>query len=110
MLSRLPTAPIAAAGLVGGYAVAAGTGNRPLGGVVLAGFGLACIAVWRARDSRRVTLALTATGLSAFAVSHALALAIGPWPSVLLCAAATALACHRLSDARRPVAARSRTA
>jgi hypothetical protein len=105
MLDRFatrPTAPIAAAGLIAGYAVAAGTGNRPLGGIVLAGSGLICIAIWRARDSRRVTFTLTAVGLLAFAVSHVLALAIGAWPSVLVCAAATAGACHRLSDARRP--------
>ena len=44
-LRELPTAPIAAAGLIAGYGVAVGTGSRPLGGVVLAAFGLTCIAV-----------------------------------------------------------------
>jgi hypothetical protein len=96
----LPSAPIAAAGLVAGYGVAAGSGSRPLGGVVLAGFGLGCIAIWLSRDGRSVALCLTATGLVVFAASHALGLAIGAWPAVLVSAAALALACDRLSDAR----------
>ena len=49
-VERLPTAPIAAAGLIAGFGVAVGTGSRPLGGVVLAACGLACIAVWARRD------------------------------------------------------------
>lgn len=102
MLDRLPTAPIAAIGLIAGYGVAVASGSRPLGGVVLALFGLVCIAVWARRDGRRTTIWLSVVGLGAFALSHVLALAIGAWPAVLLVAAVTFAACRRFSDARRP--------
>jgi hypothetical protein len=96
------TAPIAAAGLIAGYGVAVASGSRPLGGIVLAGFGLWCIAVWLRRDGRRTAAWLTAAGLFAFAISHVLALVIGAWPAVLTVAAAIAAVCWRVSDARRP--------
>jgi hypothetical protein len=101
MRRDLPTAPLAAAGLIAGYAVAAASGSRPLGGVVLAAFGLACIWVWLGRDTVRTTLILTGVGLLAFALSHVVALLTGPWPAVLLAAAAVAAASWRLSDSRR---------
>jgi hypothetical protein len=104
-LDRVPTAPIAAAGLMAGFGVAVATGSRPLGGVVLAACGLACIAVWARRDGTRVTVTLTATGLIAFAVSHLLGRVIGAWPSVIVVSAVTAALCWWLSDARRPGAA-----
>ncbi|HEX3690724.1 MAG TPA: hypothetical protein VHV28_13570 [Solirubrobacteraceae bacterium] len=100
-LERLPTAPIAAAGLVAGFGVAVATGSRPLGGVVLAACGLACIAVWARRDGPRVTMTLTVTGLVAFAVSHLLGRVIGAWPSVIVVSAVTAALCWWLSDSRR---------
>jgi hypothetical protein len=103
LLDRMPTAPIAAAGLIAGFGVADATGSRPLGGVVLAACGLACIAVWLRRDPPRVTVALTATGLVAFALSHVLGHVIGAWPSVLVVSAVTAALCWRLSDAQRAV-------
>jgi hypothetical protein len=99
-MRQLATAPIAAAGLIAGYGVAVGSGSRPLGGVVLAIFGGVCIVIWLQRDGRRIAALLTAVGLFAFAVSHVLALAIGPWPAVLATAAMTAVACWRVSDAR----------
>ncbi len=102
----LPTAPIAAAGLIAGYGVAVASGSRPLGGVVLAACGLLCVAIWLRRDGRRTAALLTGVGLFAFAFSHVLALAIGAWPAVLLVAAATAATCWRVSDARRPGVAR----
>jgi hypothetical protein len=102
----VPTAPLAAGGLVAGFAVAVATGSRPLGGVVLAACGLTCIAVWLRRDGRRVTVELTAAGLLAFALSHVLGLVIGAWPSVIVVAAATASLCWRLSDSRRRVLTR----
>lgn len=101
-LAVLPTAPLAAAGLIGGFAVAVATGSRPLGGTVLAAFGLACIAIWLRRDGRRTTIILTAAGLLAFAISHLLGLLIGAWPAVLVTAAATAALYWRESDSRRP--------
>jgi tetrahydromethanopterin S-methyltransferase subunit C len=98
-LASLPTAPLAASGLIAGFAVAQASGSRPLGGVVLGAFGLGCIAVWLARDERVVAAKLTGVGLSMFVLSHLLGLAIGAWPSVLLSAGVVALACDRLSDA-----------
>jgi hypothetical protein len=100
LAERVMTAPIAATGLVAGFGVAVASGSRPLGGVVLAACGLACIAVWIRRDGRRITIQLTAAGLLAFAISHVLGLVIGAWPSVLLVAAATAALCWRVSDRR----------
>jgi len=101
-LSGVATAPISAAGLIAGFAVAVASGSRALGGVVLACCGLLCIAVWLRRDGRRIAVRLTVIGLLAFALSHVLGLLIGPWPAVLVAAAATATACWRLSDAYRP--------
>ncbi len=98
---RMPTAPLAALGLVAGFGVAVTSGSRPLGGVVLAIFGLSCIAIWLRRDGRRTAVRLTTAGLFAFAVSHVLGLVIGAWPSVFVVAAATAAVCWRVSDSRR---------
>ncbi|HLH66870.1 MAG TPA: hypothetical protein VKV27_14330 [Solirubrobacteraceae bacterium] len=100
LAERVATAPIAAGGLIGGFAVAQATGSRPLGGVVLATCGLTCIGVWSRRDGRGVTARLTAAGLAAFAISHALGLVIGAWPSVLVVSAAVSALCWRLSDGR----------
>ena len=97
---RLATAPLAAAGLIAGYAVAVATGSRPLGGLVLAACGLVCIAAWLRRDGRRTATLLTIAGLAAFALSHVIALIIGPWPAVLLAAAGAGLLSWRLSDSR----------
>jgi hypothetical protein len=101
-LALLPTAPLAAAGLIGGFAVALATGSRPLGGVVLAAFGVTCIAIWLRRDGRRKAVILALVGLLAFAISHVLGLLIGAWPAVLVTAAATAALYWRESDSRRP--------
>jgi hypothetical protein len=98
---RVPTAPIAAAGLIGGFAVAVASGSRPLGGSVMAVLGVGCIAVWLHRDGRSTAIVLTATGLLAFAMSHVLGLVIGAWPSVIVVSAVTAALCWRLSDSRR---------
>ena len=101
LAARVATAPIAATGLVAGFAVAVASGSRSLGGVVLAACGLGCIAIWLRRDGRRIAIQLTAAGLLGFALSHVLGLVIGAWPSVLVVAAAIAILCWRLSDSRR---------
>jgi hypothetical protein len=100
MERSVATAPIAATGLVAGYAVAAGSGSRTLGGLVLAAFGLLCVGIWLVRDGARTAIQLAGIGLVAFAFSHVLGPVIGAWPAVLVCAGATALACWCLSDAR----------
>jgi hypothetical protein len=97
---RLATAPLAAVGLIGGYGVAVASGSRPLGGVVLAGCGLACVAIWLRRDGRRTALLLAGAGLLGFAFSHVLGLLIGGWPAVLVVAAAVAAIYWTVSDGR----------
>ncbi len=99
-MRNLPTAPIAATGLIGGFAVAVGSGSRALGGLVLAICGLACIAIWLQRDGHQIAIRLTIAGLLAFALSHLLGLIIGAWPAVLVTAAGTAALCWRASDRR----------
>jgi tetrahydromethanopterin S-methyltransferase subunit C len=100
-VSELPTAPLAAAGLIAGFGVAVATGSRPLGGLVLAGFGIWCLVIWDRRDGRRTAVRLGVCGLGAFVASHVLGLLIGAWPAVFTAAAFTAAMAWRLSDAHR---------
>jgi hypothetical protein len=97
---RVATAPIAAAGLIVGYAVAVGSGSRPLGGLVLAAFGITCVAIWLRRDGRWTAVLLALAGLLAFAASHVLGLLIGAWPAVLAVAAGAGALCWKVSDIR----------
>jgi hypothetical protein len=99
-----PTAPVAAATLIAGYAVAAGTGSRPLGGVVLLIGGAWCVRAWTVRNDARTAAVLASAGLAAFVASHLIALAIGAWPAVLLVAAAMAVAAWMRADTRVAVA------
>ena len=105
-MARIPTAPIAAGTLIAGYAVASDTGSRPLGGLVLLVGGVWCIGTWRYRHGGRTATTLALVALGAFILSHLLALAIGAWPSVLLVAAAVAVAAWSRADSRT---AQSRT-
>lgn len=98
-MRTIPTAPVAAGSLIAGYAVAAGTGSRPLGGVVLAAGGLWCIGAWARRNGTRTAVRLGCIGFGGFVASHVIALAIGAWPSVLLVSAAVAAAAWTQSDA-----------
>ncbi|HTU88453.1 MAG TPA: hypothetical protein VMF57_22930 [Solirubrobacteraceae bacterium] len=99
-MTNVPTAPIAATGFIGGFAVAVASGSRPLGGVVLGICGLVSIAIWLRRDGRQTAVRLAAAALFAFALSHVLGLIIGAWPAVLLTAAGTAALCWRVSDSK----------
>lgn len=85
-MREIPTAPVAAASLVVGYAVVLATGSRPLGGVVFALGGLWCIHAWLQRHGTRTAATLGLVGLGLFIASHLLALVIGAWPSVLVVA------------------------
>jgi hypothetical protein len=96
----LPTAPLAAGSLIVSYAVVAASGSRPLGGAVLAAGGLCCIGIWTRRHGRRTAAQLAGVGFAAFVASHLLALALGPWPAVLIVAAVTATATWELADKR----------
>jgi hypothetical protein len=99
---RIPTAPIAAGTLIVGYAVAASTGSRPLGGAVLLLGGLWCIRAWKGRHGTRTAVILACVGFGAFVISHLLALAIGAWPSVLLVSAVVAAMVWMRADSRGP--------
>jgi hypothetical protein len=101
-MRQTPTAPVAGASLIAGYAVAAGTGSRPLGGIVLLAGGLWCVREWMRRNDARTAAELACVGLAAFVLSHVLARAIGAWPAVLLVAAAVVLATWLRADARVP--------
>jgi hypothetical protein len=96
----VPTAPVAAGSLIVGFAVAAATGSRPLGGVALLLGGLWCVREWTRRHGARTAATLGGVGLLAFVGSHLLALAIGAWPSVLLVALAMAALAWTRADAR----------
>jgi hypothetical protein len=93
-----PTAPIAAAGLIGGFAVAKYSGRRELGGAVLALAGAWCGRSWVRSSGPAVAAGLGITYAAAFGASHPLAKRIGAWPAVLAVSAATAGAAHALAD------------
>ena len=99
-VTLIRTAPIAAAGLIGGYLVASTTGNRPLGGLVLAVIGGVCARYWYLSGGPALAGGLLATYLVSFGASHPLAKLIGAWPSVLAVSAVTAAAAHLLADRR----------
>ncbi|WP_430333887.1 hypothetical protein [Rhodococcus sp. ACT016] len=97
MLSKTANSALAAAGLVGGYAVARQTGNRQLGGAVLAGVGTVCTYNWAKSSGPGRAAALLGTYIGAFGGSHPLAKKIGAWPSVGVVAAGTVIASQALT-------------
>jgi hypothetical protein len=105
-MRSLPSSLVAALTLVLGYAVAAGTGIRPLGGIVLlVGLGV-CWVLWTTRAGTTTAVILVVAFIIAFVASHLLALTIPAWPSVLIVAAVMAGLSWWLADrqARLPVA------
>jgi hypothetical protein len=98
----IPTAPIAAGSLIGGYAVARFSQNRPLGGAVLAAGGAAAFSQWRNHGPAVSTL-LLGTYLGGFGASHPLAKKIGAWPSVFAVSALSGGASYLLADRRGAV-------
>ncbi|MCH0563776.1 MULTISPECIES: hypothetical protein [unclassified Streptomyces] len=97
-MARVPSAVVAAGGLVGGYGVARWTKKRQLGGAVLAVAGAAAAQQWRQQAGARAAGALTAAYVAAFAGSHPLARKIGAWPSVFTVAGAVAVASWAVAD------------
>lgn len=79
-MARVPSAVVAAGGLVGGYGVARWTKKRQLGGAVLAVAGAAAAQQWRARAGGKAAGALTAAYVAGFAGSHPLARRWAPGP------------------------------
>ena len=88
----LLTPLITSAGLIGGYKTARDTGNRQLGGAVLAAAGAAAFALWKRDAGTGKAAALTAGYVAAFGLSHPLAKKMGAWPSVYTVTGAVALA------------------
>lgn len=96
----LPTAPVVAAGLIGGYSVARFSGVRPAGGAVLAAAGGVAWREWQREQGGVVATALLTTYVAGFGLSHPLARKIGAWPSVLAVTAVSAGAAHVVHDRR----------
>ena len=101
-MARIPTAPVVAGSLIGGYLVARETGVRPLGGVVLALGGAVATREWTRTAGPATAAALLAVYLGGFGGSHPLAKKIGAWPAVLSVAGVSAASAWALSD-RRPL-------
>jgi hypothetical protein len=100
-LARVPTAPLLAGGLVGGFALAQQTGVRPLGGAAMLAANVAAARQWYAVGGAPLTAGMTAAYWAAMGVSHPLAKKVGTWPSVLGVTAAAAGAAWVLADRRR---------
>jgi hypothetical protein len=96
----IPTAPVVAVSLVGGYLVARETKIRPLGGAVLALGGAVAGREWARRVGPVGTAALSAVYLGSFGASHPLAKKIGAWPAVFSAAGVSAAAAWVVSDRR----------
>lgn len=99
-VNSLPTAALTSLGLVGGYALANKSGNRQLGGAVMAAANAAALPTWL-KQGKGTALGLTAAYWGAMGGSHPLAKKIGAWPSVAVVAASTAAAAWAASDRRR---------
>ncbi|MGG5172718.1 hypothetical protein ACQR35_11145 [Pseudarthrobacter sp. J1738] len=91
-MASLPAVALTTAGLVGGFATARSTKNRPLGGAVLAAAGSGAFAVWKKDSGLPAAIGLTVLYLGAFGGSHLLAKKIGAWPAVWTVTGATAIA------------------
>ncbi|MDX3454491.1 hypothetical protein PV396_21510 [Streptomyces sp. ME02-8801-2C] len=96
--TKVPTALVAAGGLVGGYAVARWSRNRQLGGAVLAVAGTVAAQQWQEQAGATAAGALTVAYVAAFAGSHPLAKKVGAWPAVFGVAGAVALASWAVAD------------
>ncbi|MEU9030586.1 hypothetical protein [Streptomyces sp. NPDC048383] len=97
-MARVPSSVVAAAGLVGGYAVARWTGKRPLGGVVLGAAGLVAGREWQRRGGAPVAAGLGALYVAGFAGSHPLAKKVGAWPAVIGAAGVVAATTWAVAD------------
>ncbi|MBZ9596057.1 hypothetical protein K7B06_13275 [Streptomyces erythrochromogenes] len=97
-MARVPSSSMAAAGLVGGYAVARWTRKRPLGGIVLGAAGLAAAREWHRSGGVPAAAGLGALYLAGFAGAHPLAKKVGAWPAVVGAAAVVAATAWAVSD------------
>lgn len=98
--ASVATAPVVAAGLVGGYLAASQTGVRPIGGAVLAVAGGYAARTWVAKVGPVQAGALGAVYVVAFGASHPLAKKVGAWPAVFAAASVSAITSWVVSDRR----------
>ncbi|MFI9052649.1 hypothetical protein [Streptomyces sp. NPDC053427] len=97
---KVPTAIVAAGGIVGGYGVARWTKKRALGGVALAAAGAVAAKGWQEKAGGKAAAALSGAYVAAFAGSHPLAKKVGAWPAVFAVAGGVALASWVAVDRR----------
>ena len=90
-MNRLVVPLLTTAGLLGGYGTARATGNRPLGGGVLAAVGAGVFALVQRSGGPVRAAVVTVAYLGAFGGSHPLAKRLGAWRSVLAVAGAAAV-------------------
>jgi hypothetical protein len=95
------SAPLAAASLVVGFALAQLTGVRALGGAVLVVSAAVCWVWWRRTAGARVARTLLAAYAALFVAAHLLAPWIGAWPAVVAIAVTMGLLAWALADRRR---------
>ena len=95
---KIPTAPIVAAGLLGGYYVARETEIRPLGGAVLAAAGITAGRQWLRTCGPVGAGVLIVIYLGGFGASHPLSKKIGAWPAVATAASLSAASSWLISD------------
>jgi hypothetical protein len=100
-LTRIPTAPLLAGGLVGGFTLAQRTGVRPLGGAAMLGANALAARQWYAVGGAPLVAGLSTAYWAAMGLSHPLAKKVGTWPSVLGVTASAAGAAYVLADRRR---------
>jgi hypothetical protein len=103
-MPSMPTAPIVASGLAGGFAVARYSGRRELGGVVLVAAGVWCAGSWARSSGAGVTALLLATYAASFGASHPLAKKLGAWRSVGVVSGVASGAAYALADRRSDAA------
>ncbi len=96
----LPTAVVAPAGLVAGYAAGRYLHRRDLAGVVSAAAAAWCTRQWTRAAGPAPAGGLLALYVGGLGASHPLAKRIGAWPAVLAASAATAGAAWVVSDRR----------
>ncbi len=94
----VPTAPVVAASLIGGYLAARETGNRALGGAVLSVGGSIAGRQWRKNAGPIGFAVLNGIYYGSFGLSHPLAKKIGAWPAVFAAAGVSGTAAWLLSD------------
>ena len=99
-MPTIPTAPIAAVGLIGGYAAARYSGRRELGGLVSAAVGAWCARQWARSAGRSGAAALLGVYVGGLGASHPLAKKLGAWPSVFTVAGVSAAASYLAADRR----------